>query len=152
MEPQGKMTFNCPHCGQKLSFLDGSIIKMVGRLKATTFSCKTMFYFSATLGKHGCIVGEGVRVYDGAKVQYECINQVCKQDLTAEYNDELAELRGVDEAGNEFKVVFNKIFGKDSTFVLDMQARKVTASYGEDKDAIFSDVSERRRNFFGEGE
>ncbi len=152
MEPQGKMTFSCPACGQKLSFLDGSIIKMVGRLKATTFSCKTMFYFSATLGQHGCIVGEGVRVADGAKVELECINSACKQNLTAAYNDELAELKGVDESGNEFKVVFSKIYGKDSTFVLDMQAKKVTASYGEDKDEIFTDINERRRNFFGEGE
>ena len=82
----------------------------------------------------------------------ECINALCKQNLTAPYNDDLAELRGVDEAGDEFKVVFSKIFGKDSTFVLDMQAKKVTASYGEDKDAIFTDINERRRNFFGEGE
>jgi hypothetical protein len=152
METHGKMTFSCPHCGQKLSFLDGAIIKMVGRLKATTFSCKTMFYFSATLGQHGCIVGEGVRVFDGAKVEYECINHACKRNLTAPYNDELAEIIGTDEAGNEFRVVFNKVYGKDSTFVLDMQARKVTASYGGDKDVIFSDVHERRRNFFGEGE
>ena len=152
METQGKMTFTCPKCGQKLSFLDGSIIKLVGRLKATTFSCKTMFYFSATLGQHGCIVGEGVRVKDGAKVELECLNVLCKQNLTAPYNDELAELKGTDEAGNEFKVVFSKIYGKDSTFVLDMQAKKVTASYGENKDTIFADIHERRRNFFGEGE
>ncbi|MFH2010456.1 MAG: hypothetical protein ABI333_27905 [bacterium] len=152
MEPQGKMTFTCPHCGQKLSFLDGSLIKMVGRLHSTTFSCKTMFYFSATLGQHGCIVGEGVRVYDGAKVEYECINHKCGANLTAPYNDELAEIACEDEAGNWFKVVFNKIFGKDSTFVLDMQQQKVTASYGGAKDAIFTDIHERRRNFFGEGE
>jgi hypothetical protein len=152
MEHQGKMTFRCPQCGQKLSFLDGSLIKMVGRLRATTFSCKTMFYFSATLGQHGCIVGEGVRVYDGAKVEYECINSACKQNLTAPYNDELAELYATDEAGNEFRVVFNKIYGKDSTFVIDMEEREVTASYGEAKDSIFADINERRRNFFGEGE
>ena len=152
METQGKMTFSCPHCGQKLSFLEGTIIKMVGRLHATTFSCKAMFYFSATLGQHGGIVGEGIRVYDGAKVEYECIHHACRTNFTAPYNDELAEIAAEDEAGNWFKVVFNKIYGKDSTFVLDMQQKEVTASYGEAKDSIFADINERRRNFFGEGE
>ena len=152
METHGKMTFSCPHCGQKLSFLDGSLIKLVGRLHATTFSCKTMFYFSATLGQHGCIVGEGVRAHDGAKIEYECINHACKKNLTHPKNDELAELHATDEAGNEFRVLFNKIFGKDSTFVLDMEQRKVTATYGEATDSMFTDIHERRRNFFGEGE
>lgn len=150
MEPQGKMMFFCPHCGQKLSFLDGMIIKMVGRCHSTTFSSKTMFYFSAKLGQYGCIVGETVRIFDGAKVEYECINAACKQNFTSPHNEELAEITGKDEAGKEYKVVFNKIFGKRSTFLVDMEEKKVVESFGVDQGEYVSDPEERRRNFFGE--
>ena len=101
---QGKMTFFCPHCGQKLSFLDGTLIKMVGRLHTTTFSCKTMLYFSARLGQYGCIVGENVRIYDGARVEYECINSACKKNFTATNNEDLAEITMKDGSGKEFNV------------------------------------------------
>lgn len=150
MEPQGKLTFYCPFCGQKLSFLDGMLIKMVGRLHATTFSCKTMFYFSAQLGQYGCIVGEGVRVYDGAKVEYECINHACKKNFTSPNNEDLAEIRMKDGEGKEFKVVFNKVYGKRSTFLLDMEDRALVESFGVDKEEYISDPDDRNRNFFGE--
>ena len=150
MEPQGKPTFYCPYCRQKLSFLEGTIIKMVGRLHAENFSCKTMFYVPATLGQHGAIVGEGLRIKEGAKVELECINPACKKNFTTDYNDELAEITMQDGDKNEFKVVFNKIYGKHSTFVLDMSARKVIGSYGDSMDAVFMDEEMRTRNFFGE--
>ena len=150
MEPKGKKTFYCPFCGQKLSFLNGTVIKMVGRMHATTFSCKTMLYVNANLGEYGIIVGEGVRVYDGAKIELECINSGCKKNFTTSYNDELAQILMKDSAGNEFRVVFNKIFGKRATFVLDMEAHKVVESFGDAADEMFKDRAERGRNFFGE--
>ena len=148
MEPQGKQTFYCPHCRQKLSFLDGTIVKMVGRLNATTFSCKTMMYYPGRLGQYGVIVGEGVRIYEGAKIELECINTACKQNFSAPYNDDLAEILMEDEKGNEFKVVFNKIYGKGSTFVLDMQAKKVTKLFMTDSSTprIINDPCGRSRS------
>lgn len=150
MESQGKLMFYCPFCGQKLSFLDGSLIKMVGRLHATTFSCRTMFYISAKLGQYGCIVGEGVRVYDGAKVEFECINHACHRSFTSTRNDDLAEIRMKDEQGREFKVVFNKVFGKRSTFLLDMEEERILKSFGSDSHEYSADPDDRHRNFFGE--
>ena len=150
MEPQGKLTFYCPFCGQKLSFLEGTLVKLVGRLHATTFSCQTMFYISAKLGQYGCIVGEGVRVYDGAKVEFECVNHACRKNFTSPFNDDLAEIRMKDEDGREFKVVFNKIFGKRSTFLLDMEEQKIVETYGSDSEEYSRDPENRRRNFFGE--
>jgi hypothetical protein len=150
MQPQGKMTFCCPRCREKLSFLDGTIIKMVGRMHATTFSCETMFYFAAKLGQHGCIVGEGVKVYPGAKIEFECISPTCRRNFTTTYNEGLAEIMMEDERGAEFKVVFSKIFGKDSTFVLDLQRKELVNSYGSAADEVFKDPSDRLRNFFGE--
>lgn len=150
MEPTGKLTFYCPFCGQKLSFLDGTLIKMAGRMHATTFSCRTMFYFPAKLGQYGCIVGEGVRVYDGAKVEFECINHACRKNFTVKSNDELAEIRMKDESGHEFKVIFNKLFGKRSTFLVDLEARTLVESFGADQEEYIEDPDDRSRNFFGE--
>jgi hypothetical protein len=150
MQPHGKQTFYCPTCREKLSFLDGTIIKLLGRLHATTFTCETMFYFAAKLGTHGCIVGEGVKVFAGAKVEFCCPSACCGKDFTAPYYDGLAEILMEDERGVAFRVVFSKIFGKDSTFLLDTQRQEVVQSYGADVDHVFKDSGDRSRNFFGE--
>jgi len=147
-EITGKYRFFCPHCGGKLSFLDGTVLKLVGRLHAEQFSCKAMFYIPARLGAYGAIVGEGVRVRDGAKIEFECIHATCKRNLSAAYDDTLAEIRMVDEEGGEFVVVFNKIFGRKATFVIDHRSRALLRSFGEDAGNLFDDM-DRQRNFFG---
>lgn len=144
----GKMTFLCPYCGQKLSFLNGSIIKMTGRLHADNFSCKTMIYIPSGLGVYGAIVGEGVRIEEGAKVEFECINGACKQNFTTSYDDDLAEIKMVDESGKEFVVIFNKIYGKKSTFLVDLKEKKLIESFGEDA-GDYSSEFDKPINFFG---
>jgi hypothetical protein len=148
MTPKGKVTFRCPYCSQKLSFLDGSMVKLAGRLHADTFSCKTMFYIPATLGEYGAIVGEGVRLEDGAVVEFECINGACKQSLTSRYDDNLAEIRMVDESGQEFAVAFNRIYGRRATFLIDIKRTSVLESYGEHA-AEYALTFEKRLNYFG---
>ncbi len=143
MPDQGKNSFYCPECGQKLSFLGGQVLKLAGRLHAETFSCKTMFYIPAKLGDYGAIVGEGVRLHDGTKVEFECINGACKKNLTAPYDDGLAEIKMVDQQGREYIVVFNKLYGRRETILLDFQNREFLQSYGEDL------REERMRNYFG---
>lgn len=146
--PVGKRTFICPYCNQKLSFLDGTLIKMMGRLHAETFSCKTMIYIPAQLGHYGAIVGEGVRMKEGAKIEFECINGSCKRNFTTEYDKHLAEIKMVDSEEKEFVVVFNKTFGKNSTFLVDYKARKLVTAYGEDADDFTLDF-DKPINFFG---
>ena len=148
MKPEGKLTFRCPYCSQKLSFLDGSIVKLTGRLRADTFSCKTLFYIPAMLGEYGAIVGEGVRIQEGAKVDFECINGACKRSLTSSYDDNLAELRMVDEAGREFAVAFNRIYGRRSTYLIDIKSTEVVESYGEHAEE-FALTFSKKLNFFG---
>ena len=148
-EPEGKMTYLCPFCGQKLSFLDGTIIKMVGRLHSDTFSCKAMFYVPATLGHYGAIVGEGVRLKEGAKVEFECINGACKENFTCAYDENLAEIKGVEESGREYVVVFNKNYGRRCTFLVDLKKKSLIKSYGEHASEHVPDF-DKPLNFFGD--
>lgn len=143
-----KPTYSCPYCGQKLSFLDGTIIKLVGRLHSEHFSCKTMFYVPAGLGEYGAIVGEGVRLQDGARVQFECINGACKHDLTTAYDADLAEVKMVRDDGREFAVAFNKVYGRHSTFLVDVKEKTLVEAYGEHA-SQFSPDFEKPINFFG---
>jgi|GEM_PF-2842163 len=147
-EPVGKLTYVCPYCGQKLSFMDGTVVKMVGRLHADTFSCKTMFYIPARLGQYGGIVGEGLRVKEGAFVEFECINGQCKRNFTTAYDQNLAEIKMIDEADNEFVVIFNKIYGKKATFLVDLKQKRLVNQFGEDADSYYRDFNDHL-NFFG---
>jgi hypothetical protein len=143
------MLFYCPYCNNKLSFLDGSMIKMVGRLHAPNFSCKAMFYIPSELGKYGAIVGEGVRIKEGAKVEFECINHPCKRNFTTAYDSKLAEIKAVDEKGNEFVVVFNKIYGRRATFLVELKDRTLVSAFGEHADEDSPDFG-KALNYFGD--
>ncbi len=146
--PEGKLKFFCPHCDQKVSFLKGSIIKLVGRLEAETFTARTMFYIPAKLGDYGAIVGEGVRLKEGAVVEFECINGACKTNLTTVYDEHLAELLMRDEQGREYVVIFNKMYGRQATFLVDYKKRVLLESFGQHANDFEPDF-EKRLNFFG---
>ena len=148
-EPRGKLSFFCPHCNQKLSFLDGTVIKMIGRLHAESFSCSTMFYLPAALGQYGAIVGEGVRIRYGARVDFECINRACSRKFTTSYDDDLAEIKLVDEGGAEFVVVFSRVFGRRATYLVDFREHTLVESFGEHAPDLDLDF-DRPVNFFGD--
>ncbi|MDX9720710.1 MAG: hypothetical protein RBU37_08175 [Myxococcota bacterium] len=150
MQAQGKLSYYCPHCGEKLSLLDGTLIKMAARLHAPTFTLETMVYVPAQLGQSGIVVDPSITLKEGAKFELECCNPVCRHPLATHYNDELAEIRMQDETGRDFRVVFNTVYGKNSTFVIDVQARELVGSFGESSASVFGDTHERERNFFGE--
>ena len=147
-EQHGKPTFFCPYCNQKLSFLDGTIIKLAGRLHAKHFSCKVMFYIPAALGEFGAIVGEGARIREGAKVEFECLNGACKQNFTTTYQKNMAEIKMIDEHGEEFVVVFNKIFGRRSTFLVELKGRSLIKAFGEHAPEYQLEFN-KPLNFFG---
>jgi hypothetical protein len=143
-----KKTFYCPHCGQKLSFLDGTMVKMEGLLESPTFTVRTQFFIPAELGRYGAIVAGNVELREGARVEFFCINARCAQNFTALYNPELAEIRMVDETGRDYVVVFNKIFGRRATFLVDRKARQLLGSFGEHA-AAYAQTFERPLNYFG---
>jgi len=148
MPADAKRTFFCPRCNEKLSFLDGTIIKMDGVLQAEKFSVRTPFYFPARLGQYGAIVSGSVVVKEGAKVEFHCINPTCDLNFTAAYNHDLAEIRMEDGEGRSFVVVFNKIYGKRSTFLVDPADKKLLEHFGEDA-VLYAEAFERPLNYFG---
>lgn len=139
--------FSCPYCGQRLSFLDGSVIKLNGWLHAPQFSCKSTYYVPAGLGEYGAIVGEGIQLREGAKVEFECTNSQCRHNFTSNYNDDLAEIL-MREGDKEYVVVFHKIYGRHATFLIDLEHRKLMKSFGPDKGLYANDL-EKPINFFG---
>lgn len=147
-ESNGKQTFYCPHCGEKLSILDGTIVKLNGELKNGKFSVRTPVYLPARLGHYGAIIAGEIKLSEGAKVEFYCPNPNCNANFTSGYNDDLAELRMVDGNGKDFIVVFNKIFGHQSTFLLDSRESQLVSVYG-DHAGQYRDAFSRRLNFFG---
>ncbi len=109
---------------------------------------RTQFYFPAELGCYGAIVPGGVELEDGAIVEFLCPNGQCNANLTAAYNHELAEIKMVDEKSSEYVVVFHKVYGRQATFVVDRDAKKLVESFGQHA-ANYSDTFERPLNFFG---
>jgi hypothetical protein len=128
--------------------LDGTIIKMDGVLECETFSVRTQFFFPSELGRYGAIIAGNVHVKEGAKVEFHCINPRCNTNFTATYNHELAEIRMQDGNGRSFVVVFNKIYGRRATFVVDPSDRKLVSSFGEHAES-YAETFERPLNFFG---
>jgi hypothetical protein len=144
----GKHTYFCPHCGEKLSFLDGTIVKMDGVLESESFTVRTQFFLPARLGHYGAIVAGNVKIEEGTKVEFHCFNPACNASFTSTYDDDLAEVRMVDADGQEYVVVFNRIFGNRCTFVVNWSESKLVNSFGEHADD-YLDTFERPLNFFG---
>lgn len=141
--------FYCPYCNQKLSFLEGTIIKMLGHLKSDKFETYANFYIPGALGRYDALVEGRVLLKDGVVVDFHCINPHCEKSFTTSYDDDLAEIKMVDDDGHEYVVVFNRIYGKHSTFVVDYKKKKLKSSFGEDKELYIRDF-DRTVNFFGE--
>jgi len=139
----------CPYCNEQLSFLNGSIIKMLGHLRSEKFETINMFYIPGSLGQYDAMVEGRLKLRDGVKVDFLCINPKCEQSFTTSYDPDLAEIKMVDDDGREYIVVFNRIYGKHSTFVVDYKRKEVRDSFGEHKEKYIHDF-ERPINFFGE--
>jgi hypothetical protein len=146
-EPAKKL-FYCPQCGEKLSFLNGTVVKMDGLLAGPGFSVRTQFYFPSELGQYGVIVAGAVEIREGARVEFLCPNQRCNANYSAAYSPDLAEIRMVDEGGRDFVVVFHKVYGRRATFVVDRREKKLVNAFGEHAPS-YTDTFERPLNFFG---
>jgi hypothetical protein len=140
--------FYCPYCNEKLSHLEGTVIKMKGVLSCDTFECSVNFYLPGAIGKYGSIVDEHLKLKDGARVEFRCPNVKCDRSFTTHYDNDLAEIIMVDDDGHEYVVVFNRIYGIHSTFVVDYKKKKLESSYGQNKKVYQRDF-DKPVNFFG---
>jgi hypothetical protein len=145
----GMKKFFCPHCNEQLSFLEGTIIKMLGHLSSSKFNASTYFYVPGTIGRYDAMVEGRFELKDGLKVDFCCINPKCEKTFSTPYDNDLAEIRMIDDDGREYIVVFNRIYGKHSTFVVDYKHKEVAGSFGEDKGKYIHDF-DRDVNFFSE--
>jgi len=141
--------FYCPYCNEKLSYLNGTVIKMLGRLQSSKFDVYTHFFIPGTLGQYDGLVEGNIVLRDGVKVDFMCINPSCRHSFTTHYDDDLAEIKMIDDDGKEYVVVFNRIYGKHSTFVIDYKRKAIEQSFGEDKTTYEHDF-DKPANFFGE--
>ena len=141
--------YYCPYCNQKLSFLEGTIIKMLGHLKSDKFEVYTIFYIPGALGQYDAIIEGNVICKDGVKVDFLCINPKCQKSFTTKYDNDLAEIKMIDDDSHEYVMVFNRIYGRHSTFIVDYKRKELTGSFGEDKGNYIRDF-DRPVNFFGE--
>jgi len=140
--------FYCPYCNQKLSHFDGIMIKMKGVLSCDSFECSANFYLPGAIGKYGSIVDDHLKLKDGARVEFRCPHPKCDRSFTAHYDNDLAEIKMIDDDGHEYVVVFNRIYGIQSTFVVDYKKKRLESSFGEDKNEYMDDF-EKKVNFFG---
>lgn len=121
---------------------------MKGVLSCDTFECYANFYLPGAIGKYGSIVDDHVKLKNGAKVEFRCPNPRCDRSYTTHYDNDLAEIKMIDDDGHEYVVVFNRIYGIHSTFVVDYKKKQLESSYGEDRDTYSPDF-DKPVNFFG---
>ncbi len=142
-------TYYCPYCNANLSVLNGSVIQLKGVLSSETFDCVADFFLPASLGEYDSIFSDYLQVKKGAKVDFRCPQKHCDESLTCHYDDDLAEIKMVDEKDNVYVVIFNRIFGKHATFLADHKKQEMTGSFGADKED-YIDFLDKKVNFFGE--
>jgi hypothetical protein len=137
--------FVCPSCTAVLNQDDPDSIRFKATLRGPAFVLETTFELPSQLGVYGATSGPGLRLEEGCRVDFGCPH--CGHDFTTSANDDLAQVEMVD-GGQTYVVVFSKIFGEHSSFVVDSSTKKLIASYGEDADTYIDELG-KSINFFG---
>jgi len=135
----------CPGCTAPLNEDDPAVIHMAGTLAGAGFSITTDFGLSASLGEYGASYDPRLALEEGCRVRFGCPH--CGRDFTASYNQDLAEIEMVD-GRDEYVVVFSRIFGEESSFVVELGTKKLVATYGADAAAYIAELG-KGVNFFG---
>jgi transposase-like protein len=137
--------FICPDCTAVLNEQDPKSIRMAGTLLGPGFSITIEFGLSAVLGEYGASFDPMLTMEEGCRVRFACPH--CGRDFTTTYNGDLAEIEMID-GQDEYMVVFSRIFGEQSSFVLELGSKKLVASYGEDAASYVAEFG-KGMNFFG---
>ena len=103
------MKYKCTECSAGLS--THKVVLLVGENDKK----RSLFVFDARPGRYDFVVVDDIEVKPGSMWEFYC--PVCWANLTTSYNKRLAKLEAVDEEGSR-KVVFSKVAGEQSTFVL----------------------------------
>jgi len=138
-------TFSCPSCDSVLNSRRPGVIRLLGLLKGPHFEVRSTFDIPATLGEYGAEYDRSFKLEEGCVVTFVCPE--CQADLTTTRDTELAAVK-MNENGRDYMVVFSKVFGEHTSFVIDTATRTLVASYGEDAQAHSEELG-RHVNFFG---
>jgi len=144
--PNRPAVFLCPACRGVLSHVEHTLIQLRGELSCPPFSVTTPFTLSATLGAYGAVPAAEVVLRPGALVHFSCPH--CRHSLTAPFNDRLAVIAMVDPDGRELAVVFDRVCGEHSSFVIDREQRTLVGTYGEHA-PLFAEELQKTLNYFG---
>jgi hypothetical protein len=140
------MSYRCQHCGGRLTSEDGQEITFRGVLHSPGFVVAVPFTFAAELGNYQFRIQGDVVLEEGVKPDFQC--PACHKSFTCCWNDDLAEIKMVDDAsGREDFVVFSRVYGTRATFVCD-ETRKLQQSFGEDKESYIEEFG-KLHNWFG---
>lgn len=124
--------FYCPYCNDELTALAGAAFKLKGILTSDFFECTSNFYLPSNPGQFGAILDDHVSLKEGAKVNFCCPNDQCHKSFTTKYDQDLSQVKMIDD-GIEYAAIFNRIYGKHATFIIDFQEKSLRESYGGDK-------------------
>lgn len=112
--------YSCPRCEVVLN--PTKEIVLSGRKGAD----RGLFMFHPDPGNYEYHTSPGIEVAPGDLWEFCC--PTCQHDLTTPYSGSLAQLRMVDEKGDNHLVIFSKVAGQHATF--DVTEEKVQ-SFGE---------------------
>jgi hypothetical protein len=135
----------CPSCTATLNEDDERVIRFRGVLTGPGFTLSSTLDLSSELGVYGAQFDKDLVLEEGCRVDFLCPH--CDRDFTTSYNPDLAEIEMIEE-GQEFVVVFSKIYGQHTSLVVDYSTKKLIASYGKDADAYVDELG-KSINFFG---
>jgi uncharacterized protein YbaR (Trm112 family) len=104
-----KENYLCPHCKGSLN-VDEKIVFSVRNKHGNP----GLIFLHPELGNYEAIKNESFSFEDGEHLEYRC--PICHKKLASDIHDNLARIIYVDEANQEFHVLFSMIAGEQSTF------------------------------------
>ena len=137
--------FLCPACNAELNDTAPDTIRMNGVLRGLRFEVCFEFGIPAALGVYDATFDERLKMEEGCVVDFVCPH--CGQSFSTGSTGHLAAIKLLDQ-GQQYVIVFNRVLGERSSFVLDHETKRLVASYGDDADAYVEELG-KNVNFFG---
>lgn len=103
--------YYCPYCRAHLNPSEDHVI-----LLADSKYGKGIFVFDHEPGNYDLILPEGIEVEKGQHWDFYC--PVCNKNLQSEENENIAKVHMKDPQGSDHMVMFSRIAGEQSTFLV----------------------------------
>lgn len=135
-----KKDYFCPKCEKSVFNSMRNRITLKGVLKGDFFSITSDIELSDQVGEFGGeFLNKGIDMEPGAVVDFHCPH--CNWDLTAEFDAELSELVYLNDRGEESTFIISNIAGKEMSFLIDKDQKKIKESYGKSREEYLRDTT-----------